>query len=97
MKVKHNSHFTFESVIDSWGMCSDKSINSGVILSFDAVYTDTPVIIMLQKSKQTSIENLGILSLFRDHRTKSKETREVTYTCRYTSEHLIPTLVFYCI
>ena len=25
---------------------------------------------------------------------KSRETREVTYTCRYTSEHLIPTSVY---
>ena len=37
-------------------------------------------------------EKLGILSSIRDHR-KSRETREVTYICRYTSKHLIPNLV----
>ena len=35
-------------------------------------------------------EKLEILSSIRDHRKKSRETREVAYTCRYTSEHLIP-------
>ena len=40
-------------------------------------------------------EKLEILSSIRDHRKKkSKETREVTYTCRYTSEHLIPNSVY---
>ena len=30
-----------------------------------------------------------ILSSIRDHRKKSRETREVAYTSRYTSKHLI--------
>ena len=30
LKAKHNGHFTFESVIDSWGTCSVKNITSGV-------------------------------------------------------------------
>ena len=34
LKAKHNGHFTFKSVIDSWGSCSNENINSGVILSF---------------------------------------------------------------
>ena len=45
--MKCNGHFTFESVIDSWGACSDKNINSGVILSFDVVCVSTPVIIII--------------------------------------------------
>ena len=35
-------------------------------------------------------ENLEILSSIKDHRKKSRETREVAYTCRYISGHLIP-------
>ena len=38
-------------------------------------------------------EKLGMLSSIRDHRKKSRKTREVAYTCRYTSEHLIPNSV----
>ena len=52
MKAKRNDHFTFKSVIDSWDMHSDENINSGAILSFDVVYVDSPVIILLQKNKQ---------------------------------------------
>ena len=37
-------------------------------------------------------EKLGILSSIKDHR-KKRETREVTYTCRCTSEHFIPNSV----
>ena len=37
---------------------------------------------------------LEILSLITDDRKKSRETREVTYTCRYTSGHLIPNSVY---
>ena len=37
LKAKHNDHFTFEQVIDNWGVCSDENINSGAILFFDAV------------------------------------------------------------
>ena len=44
-----------------------QNINSGAILSFDAVYAGSPVIIMLHKSKQTST---GILRSIRDHRKK---------------------------
>ena len=44
-----NGHFTFKSVIDSWGVSSDENVNSGVILSFDVVCVGSPVIIMLQK------------------------------------------------
>ena len=47
-----NGHFSFQSVIDSWGIHSDENINSGTVLSYDAVCTGSPVIIMLQKSKQ---------------------------------------------
>ena len=53
--MKCNGHCTFEVVFDSWGTCSDENINSGAILSFDVVCMGSPVIIMLQKSKQTSI------------------------------------------
>ena len=82
-------------IIDSWDTCSVKSINSGTILSFDAVCVDSPIITMLQKSKQT----LGILSSIRDHRKKSKKTRKVTYTCSYTSGHLglLFLLTYYCV
>ena len=48
-------------------------------------------VIMFQKSKQTSLRKK--LSSIRDHRKKNRETREVAYTCRYTSEHLIPNSV----
>ena len=41
-----NGHFTFESVINSWGMCSDENTNSGALLSFDVVCTSSPVTIM---------------------------------------------------
>ena len=53
--MKRNGHCTFKAVFDSWGACSDENINSGAILSFDAVCVGLPVIIMLQKSKQTSL------------------------------------------
>ena len=46
---------------------------------------------MLQKGKQTNVkykEKFGILSSIRDHRKKSRDTREVACTCRCTSEHL---------
>ena len=50
----------------------------------------SPVIIMLQKRVTNKFkEKLGILSSIRDHRTESRETRQVAYNCRYTSEHLI--------
>ena len=70
--MKHNDHFTFKPVIDNWDTHSDENINSSVILFFDEVCTDSPVIIMLQKSKQTNKynEKLGILSLIRYHRKK---------------------------
>ena len=63
---------------DFWGMCSDENINSrsGTILSFDAVCMGSPVIIMFQKSKQTSFR---ILSLIRDHSKKvGKQGRSPT-------------------
>ena len=34
-------------------------------------------------------------NFYRDDRNKSYETREVIYTCNYTSGHLIPTSVIY--
>ena len=40
--------------IDSWGTHLDENINSGAILSFDAVCIGSPVIIMLQKCKLDS-------------------------------------------
>ena len=39
-------------------MRSDENINTGVILSFDVVCVGSPVIIMLQKSKQTSLRKI---------------------------------------
>ena len=63
----------------------DKNINSGIILSFDAVCVGSPIIIMLQKSKYK--KRLGILSLIRDHRNKSREIRDFTYTFRYIIRH----------
>ena len=36
-------------VSDSWDMRSDKNINSGTILSFDAVCVGSPVLSMLRK------------------------------------------------
>ena len=68
-------------------MRSVENITFGAILSFDPVCVGSPVIIMLQKT--VNKQKLRILSSIRDHR-KSRETREVTYTCGYTSEHLIP-------
>ena len=60
----------------------NENINSDALISFDAICV---VIIMLQKSKTNKYkEKLVILSLIRDH---SRETREVTYTYRYTSGH----------
>ena len=47
--MKRNVHCTFEAVLDCWGARSDENINSGAILSFDAVCVGSPVIIMLQK------------------------------------------------
>ena len=49
LKAKRNGHFTFEPVIDDWGICLDENINSGAILSFDAVCMGSPVKIRLQK------------------------------------------------
>ena len=65
MKMNRNNHFTL-SVIDSWGICSDKyNKQPGAVLSLNAVCAGSQVIIILQKSKQSSI---GILSSSRDHR-----------------------------
>ena len=50
-----NGQSTFELVIDNRGAHSDENFIPGAILSFDAVYAGSPVITMLQKSKQTSI------------------------------------------
>ena len=47
--MKCNGCCTFEAVIDSWDMCLDKGINSGTILSFDAVCVGSQVIIRLQR------------------------------------------------
>ena len=40
---------------ECWGAHSSNNITSGAILSFDAVCVGSPVIMMLQKSKQSSI------------------------------------------
>ena len=61
-------------VIDNWGACLDENSISGTILSFEAAYAGAPVII----------------SSIKDLEKKVGKKREVTYTCRYTSEHLIP-------
>ena len=62
-------------------MCSDEKINLGTILSYDVVCAGSPVIIMLQKSKQTNKYKEFLFS-FSDHVyiEKSRETREVVYT-----------------
>ena len=39
----------FRAVFDSWGVRSNENINSGAILSFDAVCVGSPVIIILTK------------------------------------------------
>ena len=45
------------------------------------------IMVISQKSKQTSIkEKLVILQLIGIIAIKSKETRVITYTCRYSSE-----------
>ena len=58
-------------------------------------------ICVIKKVNKQVEKKLGILSWIRDQRTKKQgnkgtaescETREVVYTCRYTSGHLIPTL-----
>ena len=72
----------FQVVIDTWGTRSDKNINSGTTLSCHAVCMGSPVLIMLLNKYQ-----LGIIEI------KSRETREVVYTCRYTIGHLIPNSV----
>ena len=43
---------------NSWGMFSDEHIDSGALISFAMVCVGSPVIIMLQKSKQTSIRKI---------------------------------------
>ena len=53
---ERNGHCTFKD-FDSCGVRSDENINSGVLLSFDVVCVGSPAIIMLQKSKQTSLRN----------------------------------------
>ena len=65
--MKHNGHFTFESMIDS--VCSDKNINSGTILSSDVVCIGSPFIIMLLKKYK---EKLGILISIRDNRKQGR-------------------------
>ena len=57
-----------------------------IIINFHSSYI---IIILLQVKGK-----LEILSSIRDHRKKSRETREVAYTSRYTSEHLIPNPVY---
>ena len=64
------------------GARSDETINSGAIISFDAVCVGSPFIIMLQKIKKQVKGKFEILSSIRDHK-KSRETREVAYTSRY--------------
>ena len=81
----------------------------GAILSFNVVHVDVVhvdsvvTIVLLKKYTNKQKENLGILSWIRDQRTaksretreqlKSCETRDVAYTSRYTSGHLIPNSV----
>ena len=60
--MKHNGHVTFESITDSWNMRSDENINSGTILSFDAVCMHWFT------SHNNVKEKIGILSSIRDHR-----------------------------
>ena len=73
------------SVSDSWGMHSDESNKSDVILSvYELVHQS------LQKVNKLVEGKLGILSWIRSIAIKSSETREVTYTCRYTSGPSIP-------
>ena len=71
--AEHN-HFTFKSIIDSLGVCSNENINSGAILSFDVVCVGSPVIIMLQKKVKCKYkEKLGILS--REEKKLGKQGR----------------------
>ena len=58
--MKLNGHFVI-SVIDSWGLCSDKNNRPGAILSSNGICLGSPVIIMLQKvNKQVEGKTLGI-------------------------------------
>ena len=61
---KCNRHFTFKLVIDSWGMCSDKNINGGALISFDAVCLGPPVN-DIQESKQTSVKQVNVVLLLK--------------------------------
>ena len=76
LKVKRNSHFTFELIIDIWGARSVENITSVAVISFDAVCMGSPVIIMLTNRYK---EKLKILSTIRDHRKKvGKQGRSPT-------------------
>jgi len=48
------------------------------------------IIVISKKLANKLKEKLVILQSIRIIIVKSKETRIVTYTCRYSSEHLIP-------
>ena len=79
-----NGHFT-ASVIDSWGERSDENIKYDTVLSFDAQYALNTYV--TEKVNKQAERKLGIIDI------KSSETREATYTCRCTSEYLIPNSV----
>ena len=77
-------------------------IDTPLVLTTNPYYKVPLYCIILHSTYITSRrKKLGILSWIRDQRTKKQGnkrtaescgTREVAYTCRYTSGHLIPTV-----
>ena len=64
-------------------MCSDKTIKSGAILSFDAVCAGSLVIIMSQPSKQTGTRiqvQLGIIYLIQNSQAVKKDPSGTKFT-----------------
>ena len=66
MNIVEATCMMFESVIDSWGAFR-WNINYGQYFFFDAVYVGSPVIIMLQKIRDT-VEKPS-LACFKTHST----------------------------
>ena len=52
-------------------------------------------VIKVKKQVEGKIKNFQFD--YRDHTIKCGETREITYTCRYTTRHLIPNYRVKCL
>ena len=71
--MERNGHFMISGIIDNQGMHSDKKISLvPFFLLMWYICISPPVIIMLQKCKQTSTrKKLGILSSIRNYKDKN--------------------------